>query len=137
MRAARIAGKRPPMRPTASASKTPCAIKVGVSWKLNTTCVKLEPSVEAVNPSKMKNAAKAPMTPPIAASVSDSISVPTNAGTPLNPMARNVAISVARAATDEYIVLSAPASAPNAIAMASGQPSFWMRSEVLDAWSAK
>ncbi len=47
-------------------------------------------------------------------------------------MARRVAISVARAATDEYMVLSAPASAPNAIAIASGQPSFWIRSEVCD-----
>ena len=35
------------------------------------------------------------------------------------------------------MVLSAPASAPNAIAMASGQPSFWIRSEVCAAWSAK
>ena len=52
-------------------------------------------------------------------------------------MARNVAISIARAATELYMVLSAPASAPSAMAIASGQPSFWIRSEVCDAWSAK
>src|SRR5262245_57043243 len=67
----------------------------------------------------------------------DSTSVPTKAGKPPKPMARKVAISTARAATEEYIVLSAPARAPNAMAIASGQPSFWMRSDVCDAWSAK
>ena len=60
----------------------------------------------------------------MAASSSNSASVPTKAGKPPKPMARSVAISVARAATDEYIVLSAPAIAPSAIAIASGQPSF-------------
>ena len=34
----------------------------------------------------------------------------------------------ARAATELYMVLRAPASAPNAMAIASGQPSFWIRS---------
>ena len=63
--------------------------------------------------------------------------MPTKAGKPPKPMARKVAISTARAATELYMVLSAPASAPSAMAMASGQPSFWMRSEVCDACSAK
>ena len=108
-----------------------------VELKLNTTCVKLAPSVEAVSPSKKTKVTSAPIAPPIAASASDSINVPKKAGNPPKPMARNVAISVARAATEEYMVLRAPARAPNAIAMASGQPSFWMRSDVLDACSAK
>ena len=104
MRAARTAGNRPPIRPTTSASSTPCETSPPESLKLNTTCVKLPPSVEAVKPSKISHVAAAPITPPIAASVSDSISVPTNAGNPPKPIARSVAISVARAATDEYIV---------------------------------
>ena len=77
------------------------------------------------------------ITPPIAARTRDSTSVPTNVEKPPNPMARRVAISVARAATEEYMVLSAPASEPNAIAIASGQPSFWIRSDVFDACWAK
>ena len=99
-------------------------MRLGLNSNLNTTCVKLAPKVEAVNPSKMTNVVSAPMLPPITASTSASIKVPKKAGNPPKPMARKVAISVARAATDEYIVLSAPASAPNAMAMASGQPSF-------------
>ena len=35
------------------------------------------------------------------------------------------------------MVLSAPASEPNAIAIARGQPSFWIRSDVFDACWAK
>src|ERR1700730_3429626 len=54
----------------------------GVSLKLNTTCVKLAPRVEALIPSKIKNAAAAPITPPIAARINDSTSVPTKAGKP-------------------------------------------------------
>ncbi len=52
----------------------------------------------------------APTLPPIVASRSDSIRVPTNAGNPPKPMARSAEISVARAATDESMVLMAPAS---------------------------
>ena len=62
--------------------------------------------------------------------------VPTKAEKPPKPIARKVAISDARAATELYMVLSAPASAPSAMAIASGQPSFWIRSEVSEDWSA-
>ena len=55
MRAARMAGNSPPIRPTASASSTPCQISAGLSLKANTTCVKLPPSVEAVRPSKIRS----------------------------------------------------------------------------------
>src|ERR1700751_4233038 len=137
MRAARIDGKIPPSKPTISARETPSAAAVGVSLKLNTTCVKLAPSVAALNPLKVRNVAAAPRTPPIAARINDSVRVPTKAGRPPNPIARSVAISVVRAATEEDIVLSAPARAPNAIAIASGQPSFWIRSVVREACSAK
>ena len=47
--------------------------------------------------------------------------VPKNAAQPEKPMMRKVAISAARAATEEYMVLSAPASAPIAIMMPSTQ----------------
>ena len=53
--------------------------------------------------------------PPMAVRINDWASVPTKPGKALKPIARRVAISIGRAATEEYIVLSAPASAPNAM----------------------
>jgi len=135
-RAARMAGNRPPTSPTTSANATPWKTRAGLNWNENTTWVKLAPSVEVVKPSKMSQVATAPMMPPMTDKSSDSTSVPMKAGVPPKPIARRVAISTARAATDEYMVLRAPASAPNAIAMASGQPSFWIRSVVWPDCSA-
>ena len=54
MRAARMAGNNPPTRPTINASSTPCRIRLGLSWKLNTTCVKLALSVAVLNPSNTR-----------------------------------------------------------------------------------
>jgi hypothetical protein len=55
----RTAGKIPPIKPTISARTTPSTASAGVSLKLNTTCVKLAPRVEALIPSKIKNVAAA------------------------------------------------------------------------------
>ena len=50
--------------------------------------------------------------------------VPTKAEKPLKPMTRKVAISAARLETEAYIVFNAPASAPMAMMMPSGQPKY-------------
>ena len=57
----------------------------------------------------------AQMAPPAAASNMVSSNTETITGTRRNPRARKVAISRARAATAEYIVLSAPKTAPMAM----------------------
>src|SRR5262245_11272085 len=53
-RAARMAGKRPPARPTANARITPWQMRAGLSLKLNTTWVKPAPSVEVEKPSNTR-----------------------------------------------------------------------------------
>ncbi len=47
MRAARQAGKSPPMKPMTRARITPCQTTSGESCRLKTTWVKPDPSVEA------------------------------------------------------------------------------------------
>ncbi len=62
--------------------------------------------------------------------------VPKNAAHPEKPMMRKVAISEARDATDEYMVLSAPASAPIAIMIPSTQAIAVNWPVDCDAWLA-
>ena len=60
-------------------------------------------------------AAKAPTRAPGSASTNDSTNTDTTTAVPPKPIARNVAISRARASTAEYIVFSAPKTTPTAI----------------------
>ena len=53
------------------------------------------------------------------------------------PSARKVAISRVRRATELYIVLSAPNSAPNAIMPAMNTPNFWINATSIEDWSAR
>src|SRR5436190_22899552 len=94
----------------------PITSSFGVTANWKATCEKLcQLSVAAWKPSKPKYAATAPSTPPASASTSDSSSTENTTGAAWKPMARRVAISRVREETAEYMVLSAPNTAPKPI----------------------
>ena len=67
------------------------------------------------------------MTPPMAASASDSTSTDTTTDVVLKPSARSVAISRDRVDTAVYIVRMAPNTAPMPISAAMPKPTPWIR----------
>ena len=124
--AARQAGKKPLIKPIMSAMLIPLINRSGLSWKLNTTWVKLPPKVEALRPSKKIKAANEPTILPMAAKVIASAMVPIKAEKWLKPMALKVAISIALSDTEVYMVFKAPANAPRAMIELITQPNMAM-----------
>jgi hypothetical protein len=92
------------------------------------------PPVLTVLPLKNSHAITEPITPPIPASNNDSASTDTTIAVAPNPSARKVAISRSRSLTAEYIVFSAPKTAP----MAMMPPTTYARNEItrLMPWDA-
>ena len=71
--------------------------------------------------------ARQPTTPPANAMSSDSTKNDSTIAPPPKPIARRTAISRERSETAEYMVLSAPKTAPSAITAATSEPSTVIR----------
>ena len=122
-RAARIAGGTPPTRPINSAKATPETSSGGVIRNANARCENVcQFMVPVVSPFSGSTTAQ-PSRPPTRAMQSDSMTNETITLPAPNPSARIVAISRARSVTAEYIVLSAPNTAPMPITAATMEPS--------------
>src|SRR5437762_2724694 len=121
-RAARTAGGTPPTSPISSANPTPHVMSMGVMRNAKARCENVcQLSVPVVYPLSGSTTMQ-PRIPPTSAMHSASM---TNDITTLpapKPSARMVAISRARAVTAEYIVLSAPKTAPMPITAATIEP---------------
>src|SRR5258705_2634805 len=113
--AARMAGGRPPKRPISRAKIIPARSRPGVILKANAKCEKVCQFIAPVVRPFKGRTATAPMAPPIKEIRSASIKNENTTAAPPNPKARMVAISRPRSATAEYMVLSAPKTAPMAI----------------------
>jgi hypothetical protein len=72
-------GKQAPEKTDDQCERDALTDETQTQFQAEHTWVKLAPNVEAINPSKIRNVAAAPTSPPIAASTSDSKSVPRKA----------------------------------------------------------
>ncbi len=93
-----------------SAQTTASSSRPGVTAK-----GKVRPSEEMARPLNRTQAIATPISAPGMARSSDSTITEITTAVPPKPMARRVAISRARASTAEYMVLTAPNTAPTAI----------------------
>src|SRR5206468_8132771 len=96
IRAARIAGSRPPTAPINAEKIKPPAINAGVMRNLNATSLKLEKFVVPVDRPCTGSASTHPTMPPISASATDSARNAVTIRIRENPSARSVPISRVR-----------------------------------------
>src|SRR5262249_53007484 len=124
-RAARIAGKRPPIRPMAAAQRIAPTSSRFVTVNAKATWLKVcQLMVVALKPVNARGGADAPTTPRPSARSSDSSITERTTGLEPKPRARSVAISRVRAATALYMVFSAPNKAPRAMRAVIDTPNF-------------
>ena len=89
----------------------------------NARCEKVCQLIVPVVSPLIGSTATQPTRPPTNAMISDSTKNDSTIAPPPKPIARSTAISRARSDTAEYIVLSAPNTAPSAITAATSEPS--------------
>jgi hypothetical protein len=123
MLAARTAGKNPPMTPMTNAKTIPFTSSSVVILNAKATCENVCKFMAPVVRPFRGSTTMQPTNPPTKAMSKASMTNENTTDGPPNPSARIVAISRPRSATAEYMVLSAPKTAPIAITPATRPPS--------------
>src|SRR5947207_2286651 len=137
-RAARSAGKKPPMTPMTTANVSPANRSSGVTRKLNAISLKLDQFVVPVTMPLRGSAKRQPRMPPMTAMNADSARKLTRTVHGLKPSVSRTPISGAREEIAAYIVLIAPKTAPTAmmlVIMTARKPRMVPSSR--DCWAQK